>query len=288
VTVRVVTDSCCDIPQEDAKKLGITVVPVYLRFGEEVYRDGVDIDSQEFYRKLMTSSVHPSTAAPSPGDFVKVYEEMGRETDEIVSIHVTGKHSGTFDAALLGKEIAAKKGRRIEVIDSKGVTMWQGLVAMAAAKVAGARFSLSEVLEEVHETIGRLHALALFDTIKYIVKGGRLGKVEGGRLAKAISKIESILNVKLLLTLRDGELRPAGVVRTRNKGTDRLREFIKSALPVKDLAIVYSTTLEEAQALADSIRLFLPEVVPQLVKLGPALGVHAGPGALIAVVNGAK
>lgn len=288
MTVRVVTDSCCDIPQEDAKKLGITVVPVYLRFGEEVYRDGVDIDSQEFYRKLMTSSVHPSTAAPSPGDFAKVYDEMGRETDEIVSIHITEKHSATFNAALLGKEIAAKKGRRIEVIDSKGVTMWQGLAAMAAAKLAEARFSLSEVLEEVHETIGRLRVLALLDTIKYILKGGRLGKVEGGRLAKVISKIESILNVKLLLTLRDGELRPAGVVRTQSKGTDRLREFIKSALPVKDLAIVYSTTLEEAQALADSIRLLLPEVVPQLVRLGPALGVHAGPGALIAVVNGAK
>jgi len=288
VTVRVVTDSCCDIPQEDAKKLGITVVPVYLRFGEEVYRDGVDIDSQEFYRKLMTSSVHPSTAAPSPGDFAKVYDEMGRETDEIVSIHITEKHSATFNSALLGKEIAAKKGRRIEVIDSKGVTMWQGLAAMAAAKLAEARFSLSEVLEEVHETIGRLRVLALLDTIKYILKGGRLSKFESGRLAKAISKIESILNVKLLLTLRDGELRPAGVVHTRSKGTDRLREFIKSALPVKDLAIVYSTTLEEAQALADSIRLLFPEVVPQLVRLGPALGVHAGPGALIAVVNGAK
>ena len=93
MTVRVVTDSCSDIPREETKRLGITVVPAYLRFGNEVYRDGVDIDSDEFYRKLATSQVHPSTATPSPGDFAKVYEEVARETNEIVSIHVTKKHS---------------------------------------------------------------------------------------------------------------------------------------------------------------------------------------------------
>ena len=277
MAVKVVTDSCSDIPQQEARRLGITVVPVYLRFGDEVYRDGVDMDSSEFYRKLETSSVHPYTAAPSPGDFARVYEDMGRETDEIVSIHVTSKHSGTYDAAIAGKELAQKKGFRIEVIDSKGVTMWQGLVAIAAAKVAEARCGLGEVLEAVHETIGQLRALALLDTLKYVIRGGRLGKT--------ISAVESVLNVKLLLTLRDGELRPAGLVRTRSKGIDRLREFIKSALPVKDLAIVYGTTPGEAQTLADYVRRLFPEVVPQLARLGPALGVHTGPGALIAVVN---
>ena len=138
MTVRVVTDSCSDITQEEAKRLGITVVPAYLRFGNEVYRDGVDIDSHEFYRRLTTNQVHPSTAAPSPGDFAKVYEEAARETNEIISIHVTKKHSAVCDAALLGKEIAERKGCRIEVVDSHGVTMWQGLVAIAAAKAAEA------------------------------------------------------------------------------------------------------------------------------------------------------
>src|SRR4030042_1932428 len=134
MTVRVVTDSCSDIPQEQASRLGIIVVPAYLRFGNEVYRDGVDIDSDEFYRKLATSQVHPNTATPSPGDFTRVYEEAARETNEIVSIHVTKKHSGVYDAALLGKETVEKRGCHIEVVDSKGVTMWQGLFAIVAPK----------------------------------------------------------------------------------------------------------------------------------------------------------
>ena len=283
MTVKIVTDSCSDLPQEEAKQLGITVVPVYLRFGDEVYRDGVDIDSREFYRKLVTSSVHPSTAAPSPGDFAKVYEEAAQETGEIASIHVTSKHSAVCDAALLGKEIAEKKGCRIEVIDSKGVTMWQGLVAIAAAKAAEAGYSLNQVVDRVREAIRQMRGLALLDTVIYAVKGGRLGKA-----ASAISAIESLLHVKLLLTLRDGELRPAGLVRTRRKGIDRLREFIRSALHIEDLAIVYSTTPGDAQTLADYVGSLFPNIVPRIVRLGPALGVHTGPGALVTILREAK
>ncbi len=283
MTVKIVTDSCSDIPQEEAKQLGITVVPAYLRFGDEVYRDGVDMDSHEFYRKLVTSAVHPSTAAPSPGDFAKVYEEAAQETDQIVSIHVTSKHSATYDAAMVGKEIAKKKGCRIEVIDSKGVTMWQGLVAIAAAKDAEAGYSLNLVVDRVREAIRQMRALAILDTVIYVVKGGRLGKA-----ASAISAIESLLHVKLLLTLRDGELRPAGLVRTRKKGIDRLLEFIRSASHIEDLAIVYSTTSDDAQTLAEYICLLFPNIVPRIVRLGPALGVHAGPGALVTVLREAK
>ena len=282
MTVKIITDSGSDITQEEAKKLGITVVPVYLRFGDEVYRDGVDINSDEFYRKLMTSPVHPSTAAPSPGDFARVYEEAAQETSEVVSIHITSKHSAVCDAALLGKEIAEerRKGCRIEVVDSKGVTMWQGLVAIAAAKAAEARSSLHQVVERVHETIGQMRALGLLDTGKYIVKGGRLGT--------AISALESVLSVKPLLTLHNGKLRPAGLARTRKKGIDRLREFVSSTLHIEDFAVVYSTTPDDAQTLADYIGLLFPNIVPRIVRLGPALGVHAGPGALVIVVKEAR
>jgi DegV family protein with EDD domain len=283
MTVKIVTDSGSDITQAEAKKLGITVVPVYLRFDNEVYRDGVDIDSDAFYHKLMTSQVHPSTAAPSPGDFAKVYEEMARETNEIASIHITSKHSAVYDAALLGKEIAEKKGCHVEVIDSKGVTMWQGLVAIAAAKAAEAGYTLRQVVNKVHETISQLRVLALLDTVMYAVKGGRLGKV-----APAVSAIESLLHVKLLLTLRDGEIRPAGLVRSRGKGIDRLREFIRSVSHIEDLAIVYSTTPDDAQTLADYVCSLFPNIVPRIVRLGAALGVHGGPGALFAVLKEAK
>jgi DegV family protein with EDD domain len=275
--VRVVTDSGSDIPQEEAKRLGITVVPAYLRFGSEVYRDGVDIDSDEFYRKLATSQVHPSTAAPSPGDFAKAYEEAARETSEIVSIHVTRKHSAVYDAALLGKEIAEGKGCRIEVVDSRGVTIWQGLVVIAAAKAAEAGHSLDQVVNKAHETIRQLRVLALLDTLKYAVKGGRLNN--------AIIAVESLLSVKAFLTLRDGEIRPAGLTRNRSKGLDRLREFIRSAVHIEGLAIAYSTTPDEAQTLVNYARSLFPNIVPGIARIGSALGVHTGPGALVTVIR---
>jgi DegV family protein with EDD domain len=283
MTIKIVTDSGSDITQEEARKLGIKVIPLYLRFGTEVYRDGVDIDSDEFYHKLMTSSVHPSTASPSPGDFANVYEELARETGEIVSIHVTSKHSSVYEAALVGKKTVEKKGCHVEVIDSKGVTMWQGLVAIAAAKAAEAGDSITQVVSKVHETISQLRALAFLDTIKYIVKGGRLGKA-----APAISTIESLLHVKLLLSLHDGELRPSGLVRSQRKGIERLREFIESASRIEDLAIVYSTTPQDAQTLAEYVCPLFPNIVPRIVRLGPALGVHGGPGALITILRGAR
>jgi len=277
MTVRIVTDSGSDITQEEAKQLGISVVPLYLRFGDEVYRDGIDIDNHEFYHKIMTSSVDPFTSAPSPGDFAKAYDEAAKELDEVVSIHITSKHSTTYDAALLGKEIAQIKDYRIEVIDSRGLTIWQGLVVRAAAEAAKAECSLHQVIERVNDTISKMRALALLDTVEYAIKGGRLGKI--------VSALGSILSVKHLLTLRDGKIHPVGLVRTRGKGIDRLYEFVRSVLNFEDLTIGYSTTLDDAQALADRIGLLFPGLVPRIARLGPALGVHTGPGALVVVVK---
>ena len=277
MTVKIVTDSGADLPLDLARELGIIVVPVYLRFGDKVYRDGVDIGPDEFYAKLISSPVLPFTSAPSAGDFAQAYRDVASITDEIVSIHITRRHSSTYDAALLGRKMIEKTRCRIEVIDSEGVTMWQGLVALAAARAAEAGFKLHEVVETAQETIRQMRALALLDTVKYIAKGGRAGN--------AISRVESILNLKALLTLRNGVIRPAGLARTRNKGIERLREFIKSPLHIEELAIVYSTTPDDAQKLADYAVSLLPNMVPKIVRLGPALGVHAGPGAIIAIVR---
>ncbi|MGA7678250.1 MAG: DegV family protein [Dehalococcoidia bacterium] len=280
MTIKVVTDSCSDITQEEAKELGITVVPAYVHFGDEVYRDGVDIDCDQFYHKLVTNHVHPSTAAASPGDFAKAYEEIAKETNEIVSVHVTGKHSAMYDSALVGKEISEKKGCHIEVIDSLGVTMWQGLVAIAAANAAKAGYSLKQVVNKALETISQLRALALLDTLRYAVKGGRLGNT--------IFAIESLLNVKPLITLHGGEIRPAGLTRTRVKGIARLHEFIASPPHIEDLAIVYSSTPDDARALADHAHSLFPNLIPRISRLGPTLGVHGGPGALVAIAKKTK
>ena len=283
MVVKVVTDSGSDINREEAQKLGITIVPIYLRFGNEVYKDGINIDSDEFYRKLASSPITPSTAAPSPGDFARVYEDVAKETREIVSIHVTSKHSSIYESALLGKESVEKKGCHVETIDSKGVTMWQGFVVLAAARAANAGASLKQVVNKVHETINNLHVLALLDTLIYLIKGGRLGKI-----APAISKIESILPVKILLTLHDGEIRRAGLARSQNKGIEKLREFARTITNIEEAAKVHSCKPDEAKSLADDLMSLYPHIVPRIVKLGPVLGVHSGPGALITVLKGTQ
>jgi len=272
MTVKIVTDSTSDLPVQLAQELGITVVPVYLRFGEKVYRDGVDISQDEFYQKLVESPVHPATSQPTPADFADVYNRLSRETDEIVSIQVTSKLSGTYNSALQGRGLA-KTGCRIEVMDSLSTSMGLGLIAMAAARLAEAGEGLPAVTEEIRQAIPSIRLLGVFDTLKYLLRSGRLGK------AKAL--LGSMLNVKPLLTMRDGELLPAGLARTRSKGIDRLFDLVKNALNIQELAIVHSTTPDEAGSLKERVASIFDRRRIHIARLGPALGVHGGPGTLI-------
>lgn len=272
MTVKIITDSTADLPAKLAQELGITVVPVYLRFGEKVYRDGVDISHDEFYQRLVESPIHPSTSQPTPADFADVYSKLSKETDEVVSIHVSSKVSGTYNSALQGRELVEVRGH-IEVVDSVSVSMGLGLIAMAAARLAEAGKSLHEVLEEVRQAIPGIRLLGVFDTLKYLLLGGRIGKV------KAL--LGGTLNVKPMITMRDGELFPAGLARTRSKGIERLIDFVKNALNIQELAIVHSTTPDEASSLRERIGSIFDERQIHLARLGPALGVHGGPGTLI-------
>ena len=277
MTIKIVTDSTADLPLQLANELGITVVPVYLRFGDEVYRDRVDISEDEFYQRLLHDPIHPSTMQPSPQDFVHVYDGLAQETDGIISIHVTSKLSGTYNSALQGKKLVEKKCP-IEVIDSQVVTMGLGQLAMAANTIAESGKSLQQVAEQVRRMIPSIHILGLLDTLKYLALGGRIGKVQ--------ALLGSILSVRPMLTMKDGELVPAGRVRNRNRGIDRLFDFVKNAVDVQDLAIVYNTTPDEAQALLRRMDSIFPKERITLARLGPALGVHAGPGILFVALRG--
>ncbi len=272
MTVKIVTDSTSDLSPQLAQQLGITVVPVYVRFGEKVYQDGVDISQDELYQKLLESPVHPTTSQPSPADFANVYRKLAKETDEIVSIQVTSKLSGTYNSALQGRELAGVRCH-VEVVDSFSVSMGLGLIAMAAARLAEAEEGLQRITEEIKEAIPNIRLLGVFDTLKYLAKGGRIGK------AKAL--LGTLLNVKPLITMRDGELHPAGLARTRSKGIERLFDLVKNALNIQELAIVHSTTPDEASSLKERISSIVAKERIHLARLGPALGVHGGPGTLI-------
>ena len=272
MTVAIVTDSTADLPPQIAQELGITVVPVYLRFGEKVYRDGVDMNCDEFYHRLMEDPVHPATSQPTPGDFADTYSKLSEEADETLVITVTSKLSGTYDSALQGREIARSKSR-IEVVDSLSTSMGLGLIAMAAARLAAAGEDLQRVMEEVREAIPRIRLLGVFDTLKYLLLGGRISK------AKAL--VGSVLSVKPLITMRDGELVQAGLARTRSKGIDRLFDLARNALNIQELAIVHSTTPDEASSLKERVASIFDRERIHISRLGPALGVHGGPGTLI-------
>ena len=271
MAVKVVTDSTCDIPAPLLRELGITVVPVYVMFGDKAYRDRVDIGEDEFYDKLVHDSVHPTTSVPSPKDFADIYNELAKETDEIVSIHLTSKESGTCNSALLARDLVDKRCR-VEVVDSQSISMSLGLLVIAAAKEARAGASLEQVAELVRRNIPRMHLMILVDTLKYVIRGGRLNKAQG--------LVGTILRIRPLLTIREGELLPAGVARTKAKAAERLYEFAKGFSKVKELAVAYTTDHDEAKSLLDRIRAAFPEATSYLTRVGPSLGTHAGPGAM--------
>jgi DegV family protein with EDD domain len=274
---KIVTDSTADLPPELAKELNITVVPLYVRFGDKVYRDRVDISEDEFYERLLHDPIHPSTSQPAPQDFVEVYQKLSKEADGIISIHLSSKLSGTYDSALQGKEMVESECP-IEVIDSQLVTMGLGQLAIVANTIAESGKSLLQVVEEVKRMISSIHLLGLFDTLKYLAIGGRIGK------AKAL--LGSILSVKPMLTIKDGELVPVSQTRTHAKGINKLFDFVKNAINIQDLAIVYNTTRNEALALAGRMGSIFPKERIRLARLGPALGVHGGPGILFVALRG--
>jgi DegV family protein with EDD domain len=271
MTVSIVTDSTADISPELAEKLGITVVPVYVRFGTEVYRDRVDITEDEFYRRLTTDPIHPTTAQPTPQDFADIYMKLAPKTDGIISIHVTSKLSGTYNSALLAARELANQCP-IEIIDSQLLTMGLGQLVILASTLAQSGKNLVEVVKTVKENIPHIHLLGLLDTLKYLAAGGRIGKV------KAL--LSTILNIKPLLTIKNGTLSPVGRARSRAKGIDLLVDFVRNTSNIQDIAVVYNTTLDEAQALVKRLGEYIAEEKIKLARLGPSLGVHAGPGIL--------
>ncbi|MFC1932253.1 DegV family protein [Chloroflexota bacterium] len=272
MAVKVITDSTSDILPEVAKTLGITVVPVYVRFGDEVYRDGVDISNDGFYHKLTTSFVHPATSEPTPQDFARVYSDCSKDVDGIISIHISAKTSGTYNSALQGKKMT--KGKcQIEVVDSYVTSVGLALIVMAAARAARAGGSLLEVFEETRRVISQVCMIGLVNTMKYLVLGGRLNK--------ATAVVASILDVKPLLTFENGEIVRKGLVHTYPQGVDRLYKFVESNHTIQDLAIAYSTTPEQTSQLKVQLGSIFPEEKIYATQLGAALGVHCGPGALV-------
>ena len=266
--VRIVTDSVADIPVELARDLDIAVVPLYVRFGSEVYRDGVDLTTEDFYRRLVSSRLLPVSSTPSPGEMTEAYDRLSEETDEVVSIHVSSKLSGTIEVALQGRD-QMKKKCQVEIIDSLSGAMGEGLVVIAAAKAAQSGASLSEVAAIARQAVAKSHVHMCFDTLEYLKRGGRIGRAQ--------AMLGSMLRVNPIIGVKDGQVHPFGRERSRAKAVDRLFDFIKSLPQIRELAVEHASTPEEAEALVERLDVLFPKERIYTSIVAPVVGVHVGP-----------
>lgn len=275
--VAIVTDSVADLPPQIAEELGITVVPLVVRFDTDLYRDGLDISPDQFYERLRTSKVLPATSVPPPAAFADAYDKLAGKTNEIVVISLTSKLSATYQVALQAIGLM-KKRCRVEVLDSQWAVMAQGFITIAAAKAAQAGASLDEVLDVARHTMRRVDMHAAFDTLEYLERGGRIGKAQ--------AFLGSLLKVNPIIGLKDGEVYPCARERSRAKAIDRLYNFAASFGNVEGLAVEYATDLDEANKLVQRLHSKYPQVPIYLSRTSPVIGTHTGPGLIIVCVLG--
>ena len=278
MAVKVVTDGSSDIPPEVARELDITIVPMTVAFGDEAYLDGVEITADEFYSRLVNTPVWPTTASPSIGQFAEVFNKLAEETDEIIAVLLSKKYSPCYEYGLKAKELVEKECR-IEVIDGQFGAGPLGLVAIAAARAAKAGAGLNEVMNVVYKAIPKTHILLFFDTLKYLERGGRIGK------ARAL--MGALLRAKPLVTIKDGETFPVGRVRSRREGLERLYKFATSFASISDMIVEHASIPDEVDGLVWRLSPVLPKSRIYKSRLCPVIGTHLGPGAIsVSVLEG--
>lgn len=279
MAIRIVTDSTADMAPQLARELGVSVVPLSVIFGDEVYKEGVQIGHDLFYDKLVHSRVLPTTSAPSVGDFLAVYEPLLSETDEIVSIHLSSKLSATCNNARAAADQLRERGGRIEVIDSQLVSVGMAFVVGAAARAAIGGATIEQIKAIVERMIPRVRILVVLDTLEYVRRGGRIGR------ARAF--LGNVLRVKPILYIRDGEVHPGERVRTKSLALERIFQIATSYPRVLETGVAYSTNPQDAEELCRRMRQALPGMTVGMTRLGPVIGVHAGPGVLgVGVLEG--
>lgn len=275
--IAIVVDSVADLPPQVAEEFGITKVPLVVRFGVDVYRDGLDLNPDEFYGKLKTSRVLPQTSVATPADFANTYDKLAEKANGIVVITLSSKLSGTYQVALQAVGLM-KRQCRVEVLDSQWAVMAQGFIAIAAARAARAGASLEEVLDIARQTIGRVDMRAAFDSLEYLERGGRIGKAQ--------AFLGSLLKVNPVIGMKDGEVHPYARERSRARAIDHLYNFAASFGNVEGLAVEYAADLDEANRLIQRLHSKYPQVPIYLSRASPVIGTHAGPSLILVDVLG--
>ncbi len=272
----IVTDSTACIPVSLRDKLHILEVPYYIHKGSTVLRDLVTVQRDEFLEWLPTASQLPKTASPGPGDYLRTYQDLADQgVESILSIHMTSKGSGAYQAAMAAasmlKETLPKL--KVEVIDTLNVALCQGWIAIEAARESLAGISFENILQKVHAMIPVTRMIQTADTLKYLYMGGRIGK--------AIHLVGSALSLKPLISMEDGEIVALGVARSLNKAYDRMVETIEKKLGrAKRIKVAYmhAGAREQVEILKEKVEQRFHCAESFISELSPALMVHTGPG----------
>ncbi|MBO8126624.1 MAG: DegV family protein [Firmicutes bacterium] len=273
-TVAIVTDSTADIPAEYKEKYDIHVVPLYVHIGKRSYKDQTELPPDTFFPMLKECVEMPSTSQPAVGDFVKVYEELISQGKKVLSIHLSSVLSGTFQSASLAK-LSAPAGQ-VEVIDSEAVTLSLGWQVIAAAEAAANGWELEDIVDLVKEVRSQVKLYFAIDTLEYLYKGGRIGKVA--------AFLGSMLNFKPIITMENGGLVPHSRVRSQKQIFLKLVELAQADLEKRGkirLGVVHTAAPDKVQELRELLKVKLGlEELPPVAEAGAVLGTHVGPGAL--------
>ncbi|HVA38264.1 MAG TPA: DegV family protein [Candidatus Dormibacteraeota bacterium] len=274
MSVAIVTDSTSDLDPAVARELGVTVVPLFVNFGEQRYLDGVVMTHDEFYARMGAGGALPTTSQPTAQAFEDAYRPLAEAGEDVISVHISAKLSGTINAASAGARAFPRT--RIECFDSQTATAGLGLLAIEAARMARAGAGTDEILAKLHALRSSQRGYAVFPDLQHLVRGGRIGK------AKAL--VGGILRIVPILEVKDGEAHEYGKARTFGRGLDEVADAAVRHLVRPDqahLAIVHTHAPEAAADLLLRVRARLQAEPREVttVAAGPSIGVHGGPGA---------
>lgn len=275
--VRIVTDSAAQLDPDLAQELEVAVVPLEIRFGTQKFREGVDISTDEFFRRATHSQVLPTAAAPKVEEFQKVYAQLSQSTDQILSLHVSGSLNRTCDHARAGADNFL--GRcEIIVVDSETVSLGLCILVEAAARAALEGATLDEVVRLVRGMIPHVYAVFFTDTLAYLERDGHLTKSQ--------EILGTMLHIKPFLAIEEGEIIPMEKVRTREKAVDKLMEFLSEFSRIEHITVVQSPSRagKDARLLRDRLKSNFPDYEFGTITYGATLGTYIGPYSLGLIV----